>query len=184
MNKVQIRQLAEKYFEGNTSFEEERLLREFLASSKEIEVELFPLKKQLELFNTSNRVSFDAQKLETEILSRIAREEPEIPTRKIAFQRWLVAASIILVVFTGVVLFKNKDSAIKDTYSDPKLAYVETQKALMLVSQKMNKGMDPLSNINKINTSTQQLKNLDKMDRSLEMLYLVSFINQSSNLKK
>lgn len=184
MNKVQIRELVEKYFEGNTSLNEERLLREFLASGKEIDEELYPLRKQLELFNTCHKISFDAQKLETEILSRITGAEPAIPARKIAFQRWLVAASIILVVFTGIILFKNKDSAIKDTYSDPQLAYVETQKALMLVSQKMNKGMDPLSNINKINTSTQQLNNLDKMDRSLEMLYLVSFINQSSNLKK
>jgi hypothetical protein len=82
------------------------------------------------------------------------------------------------------MIFQSQNRKTPDTYSDPQLAYIETQKALLYISQKMNKGMKPLSNVSKINAGTEPLKNLGKLDESLGMLTLVSFVNQSSNLKK
>ena len=187
MDKVQIQQLLTKYFEGNTTLEEERFLQEYFAAGAGIDEDLHSMKKHFELFRIGSRLSFDTVAIESGILKCIESYEHEMhpPVRQINLTKLLIAASIALVItFSGIFFLKNKNSSLHDTYSDPQLAYQETQKALLYVSQKMNKGLDPLSKISKINTGTSQLKKLEKMDESLGMLNLVSIINQSSNLKK
>jgi hypothetical protein len=105
--------------------------------------------------------------------------------KKTYLLRYLVAASFALaIVLSGIFFLRSERDEITDTFTDPQLAYAETQKTLLFISQKMNEGMKPLDNISKINTGASQLKNLEKMDKSLGMLNLVSFINQSSNMKK
>jgi hypothetical protein len=97
----------------------------------------------------------------------------------------MIAASIALIVgISGLLIYNAQNRASKDTFSDPRLAYLETQRTLLYISNKMNKGIEPLSNISKINTGTEELRNLGKIDKSLGMLNLVSFVNKSSNLKK
>ena len=96
----------------------------------------------------------------------------------------IVLAVALMMGIAGVIVYQTKINNVKDTFTDPQLAYNETQKTLLYVSQKMNKGIEPLANISKINTGTNKLKTLEKIDQSLGMLNLVSFINRSSNLKK
>jgi hypothetical protein len=187
MDKNQIHQLLAKYFEGNTTLDEERVLLDFFSALQDEEAELRPLKKQFDLFRTGREFSLDATNLESKILEGIKEYEMQIrpAAKKRNITRYLLAASIIgIIAISGIVFFKAGNNRLKDTYSDPQLAYAETQKALLFVSQKMNQGMKPLANITKITSGSGQLKNLEKMDKSLGMLNLVSFINQSSNLKK
>jgi hypothetical protein len=187
MDTSQIRHLLAKYFEGNTTLEEERLLLEYFADEKEPAPELIPLKKQFGLFKAGRDLSLNIEALETKIIERIDKiEQQSHPVaRKLNFTRLLVAASIAIILgFTGVIVYRSVIIKNRDTFTDPQLAYVETQKALLYISQKMNKGIEPLAHISKISTGSDKLKKLEKMDESLGMLNLVSFINQSSNLKK
>lgn len=99
--------------------------------------------------------------------------------------RIAVAASIaVLIGISGVVVLNKEWHREKDTFSDPQLAYAEAQKTLLYVSQKMNQGMKPLNAVSKINAGAKPLKSLKKLDHSMDMLNRVSFMNQSSNLKK
>jgi hypothetical protein len=186
MESNQIQILLVKYFEGNSTLEEERQLQEFFTDNA-IDEEFLPLKKQFDMFRYGSNYPLVSSELESLILENIDKYEAQAhpPKRTLFVSRLLIAASIALVIaFSGILFIKNQNRTLKDTYSDPQLAYLETQKALLFVSQKMNKGIEPLSNISKINRGTEQLKNIEKMDKSLEMLNFVSFINQSSNLKK
>jgi len=188
MERNQIHRLLEKYFEGDTTLEEEKTLHGFFAEeAKDKNPEWMLLKKQFEIFRAGQELTFDTTHLDSGLFRLI--EEYEIqqnpPAGKRSLVRYMIAACItIAVVLSGIFLFRSQNNQIRDTYSDPQLAYAETQKALLFVSQKMNQGMKPLNHITKINSGTEQLKNLEKMDKSLGMLNLVSFINQSSNLKK
>ncbi|HEX2393795.1 MAG TPA: hypothetical protein VHI78_00520 [Bacteroidales bacterium] len=187
MEKNQIHRLLEKYFEGSTTLEEEKALRDFFSVSGDDNPDLLPLKRQFEIFSAGQSLSFNTLDLESGIIKSIEDfEQKQIPpVRKPGITRYLVAASIaIAVLLSGIFILKSQNKQIRDTYTDPQIAYAETQKALLLISQKMNEGMQPLTNITKINSGNEQLKKLEKMDKSLEMLNLVSFINQSSNLKK
>jgi hypothetical protein len=187
MDNSQIQQLLAKYFEGNTTLEEEKMLRQYLSTAEDTDEERRLLKRQFEIFHSVSGLTFDTVALDDRILKKITSWEQQVdpPVRKFRRMHLLVAASVALAIaVSGVVFFKAQSSRAKDTFDDPRLAYAETQRALLFVSQKMNQGMEPLSNISRINTGTEQLKNLEKMDESLGMLNLVSFINQSSNLKK
>jgi hypothetical protein len=186
MKNNRIQQLVQKYLEGNTTLEEERILAQFFSDAGEVDDDLRPLKLQFELFNKGRELSFDAVSLESAILGRIEDfEKLQVPAvKRFNISRLLVAASIALLITVSGVLVFRAQNRLKDTYSDPRLAYYETQKTLLYISQKMNKGIQPLSNISKINSSTRHLKKLEKIDESMGMLNLVSFINHSSNLKK
>jgi len=187
MENSPIHQLLAKYFEGNTTLQEERIIQEYFTNDLDIPEELRPLRKQFTILKSGRELSFDTGALESRILADIEKSEEQTKpaVRKFPLKRFLLAASITLMIaLSGIIFFRSRNNRIRDTFTDPHLAYAETQKALLLVSRTMNKGIEPLSNISKINSGTEQLKKLEKIDQSLGMLNLVSFINQSSNLKK
>ncbi len=185
MDEVKLKYLLNRYFEGNSSIEDEKSLKEYFKGT--VDPEFYPLKKQFNLIEQSRNQMYESSRLESSILSAIDalenKNRPE-PKRKNVFMfRVMAAASIALIISLAIFLPKYRNQT-KDTFTDPKLAYIETQNALLLISSKMNKGIEPLSNINKINTGSEQLQHLKRMDESMGMLNVVSLINNASNLKK
>lgn len=179
--------MLEKYFESQSTLDEEQELVEYFSGNHEFPDSLARYRSMFSLLHTNRYQGIEIRGMETKIASLIRDEVAEskpLPGRKRLF-RYAVAATIaVLVGISGIFLYQKSSSRVTDTYTDPQLAYIEAQKTLMYVSEKMNKGIKPLSNVSKINSATSQLKSLEKMDRSLEMLNLVSIINVSSNLKK
>jgi hypothetical protein len=183
----QIKQLLIKYFDGVTTLEEERMLRRYFTEENEIPGELDTYRQQFLLISETSNEKPDTSELELRISEQI--ENQAIALQPASYQkrlyRYLAAASVaVLIGVSGFLIYQNLKPGAKDTYTDPKLAYNEAQKALLYVSQKMNKGIEPLSNVSKITAGTDKLKSLEKMDESMGMLNLVSIINRSSNLKK
>ncbi|MBN2813354.1 MAG: hypothetical protein JXQ80_04710 [Bacteroidales bacterium] len=188
MDISRIYELIGKYTEGNTTLEEEKYLREWIQEAgPALPADLLPFRNQFELFSAAQDIPVDIYALNNSILDRIndfeTQNKPEKNSNR--FSRLLIAASLAAVVgLAGFFLYRTGTHRETDTYADPQMAYLETQKALLFVSQQMNKGIEPLSNVTKINTGQDQLRTLERMDESLGMLNLVSFINKSSNLKK
>jgi hypothetical protein len=187
MDLNQIKHLLTKYFEGVTTLEEERLLQTYFTEEIEIPDELVSYRQQFVLLKVVADNKPDPKELELRIAAQI--DNQTIIMQPVSYYRSLyrimIAASIALLIgVSGILIYQNQKNSPKDTYNDPQLAYNEAQRALLYVSQKMNKGIKPLSNVAKINTGTDKLKSLGKLDESLGMLNLVSFINRSSNLKK
>ncbi len=183
----QIRHLLTNYFNGVTTLEEEKLLFRYFAEESDIPPELASYRPQFNLLGSVADEKPDTAALTHKIAERIDNlvnsSQTVLPGRSL--KRFLVAASIALFIgISGLVIYKIYYSGPKDTYRDPQLAYNQAEKALLYVSLQMKRGMEPLSNVSKISTGTSKLSILGKMDESMGMLNLVSFINQSSNLKK
>jgi hypothetical protein len=179
-----IQVILEKYFEGETTLEEEQALLDYF-SGENIDSKLLPFQQQFLLLQTGREpLAFDPE-FENRLAAQIESQR-EIPRHKSGWiNRLAVAASIaVLIGISGVIVLKKEWHREKDTYSNPQLAYEEAQKTLLFVSQKMNQGMKPLKAVSKINSGEKPLKSLKKLDHSLDMLNRVSFMNQSSNLKK
>ncbi|HJZ39184.1 MAG TPA: hypothetical protein VJ203_02340 [Bacteroidales bacterium] len=187
MENNRIKHLLEKYFEGQSTLAEEQELVEYFSGNHEFPDSLVRYRSMFSLLHMNRYQGVEIRGMENKIAGLIRDDEASskpLPGRK-RFYRYAAAATIaVLVGLSGVLLFQKSSSPVTDTYADPQLAYIEAQKALMYVSEKMNKGIKPLSSVSKINSATSQLKSLEKMDRSLEMLNLVSIIYVSSNLKK
>lgn len=178
--------LIEKYYNGETSPEEELQLREFFRTAENIPEHLMPEK---ELFSLYLKAADEEVPIHGYIknLERVidSRSVTSPGTRKSIIYRISGIAAGIALLLTSYFLLVNKPftddrrQALKDTYENPQLAYEETQKVLLYISQKMNKGTAPLSNVSKLNKPVQNIQNLKKLKTGMNQLQMLNLLNNS-----
>jgi len=137
--------LADKFWNGECSEAEEKLLRDTLRWNDNVPEEFHALKDYLNVMNAEPSSLSDD--FDDKILSIIEEKPKKVFSIKRLYP--LVAAAVVLV---GVfIATQNTDPANpidlaevaqEDTYEDPEKALEEVKKALMLVSNKMNKGKE------------------------------------------
>jgi hypothetical protein len=136
-----IKEILDRYWEGETSLKEEKLLRTYFNSNK--------VAKELESFRPLF-VYHKAQKSKTMTQSFEGLKNKPIVHRLLP--TWIsVAASVLILVMAGTFCYVNQttsdpavfavDESVKDTYEDPEIAYKEAKAALFLISKGLNKGM-------------------------------------------
>ncbi|WP_264522077.1 hypothetical protein [Flavobacterium sp. N1994] len=141
-----IEKLIEKYFEAETSIAEEKELKEYFASSDVAP----PLKQYQPLFG------YVVQTKQEQFNATIP-----LNTKKRNSVVWLsVAASV--VVLLGVSLFtyhyfNQPKSNDLGTIDDPEVAFRETQKALAIISEHVNKGIGSMSYLNEYEQSKNRI---------------------------
>ncbi len=128
-NKIEV--LLEKYFEGETSIAEENELKDYFSSSNVAE----HLEQYRPLFGYF--VEAKEQKLTNNVILTSKK-------RKVA---WLsIAASIVMMMGIGTYTYFNvntvKENQELGTYDDPEEALVATQKALAMLSDNVNVGIE------------------------------------------
>jgi hypothetical protein len=186
MDTRQIKTLLEKYFEGQSTLQEEQALSDYFSGETAVP-ELLSYRQQFVLLKALREQDPGIPDFEDRLTRMIdsQQEEKQYSMRPRSFYRLAVAASIaILIGISGYLIMNNLWRRERDTFQDSRLAYAEAQRTLLYVSQKMNQGIKPLSAVSKINSGTESLKNLKKLNTSMDMLNMVSIINNSSNLKK
>ncbi|MDP2160552.1 MAG: hypothetical protein Q8K02_08735 [Flavobacterium sp.] len=142
MDWQKIELLVEKYFEGNTTIEEEKVLKNYFSSSEVND----SLKQYQPLFNY-------LQVAKNETVTTKSDVKP-----KIQFKKWISIAAVFvfIAVLTTVLNLKTNESQDLGTFNDPEIAYAETMKALELLATNVNHGMESVYYINEY----QQSKNL------------------------
>ncbi len=168
MNSRQIENKLERYFNGESSLEDEKTLREFFQKD-DIPPHLLSLKAQFEYFADEHDHEYLDESFDEKILNQISQEEKQ--QKRGSIRRYLYTASgiaasilIILSVFFKFDPFTNK---VEDTFSDPYAAYIETRKALLFVSETFNKGADPIEKISKFDDGMQQLSKISSMNTGI-----------------
>lgn len=147
MESVRIEQLIDKYFEGQTSIAEERELKAYFSSSD--------VAQHLEQYR--DVFGYFTQAKEQEFTKSVP-----LKAKKQSNVMWLSIAASIVLVF-GIATFKMmetetpKPSAELGTYDSPELAMAETQRALDLVSAKLNVGIESVSYINEYETAKNKI---------------------------
>ena len=147
-----IEALLAKYYEGETSIEEERKLKEFFNSGDvpaELVQERMKFRFYADAFDEGTDKSFDDKLVPAEIsnpnIKRVLLFRPGFKTIS------AMAAGLLLLI--GVSLFLKRDVNRKNsygTYDNPQIAYAQTKNALLLISCKLNKGNKSLSKISKL----------------------------------
>ncbi len=162
----ELRRLAERFWSGESTLEEEKTLKELVAYS-ELPEEYADLAAYFESMNEmSNELSLDSS-FDENILEIIdAQEQSKIKILPRARMLWAVAA-ILLLAF-ALLFFQNGEeqevianqAQQEKNYTDEELkaAFNQTQAALLLISSKMNSAGAHADQLNKFHSATTRLK--------------------------
>jgi hypothetical protein len=187
-NLKQIEELLVKYYNGDTSLEEERKLHWFF-QTHEIPVHLKP---DAEIFRYNYKLT--TEETSPEISERLSKliDEQEKKSRSVLQSRsirWIsgIAASILIILslWIGIgrdLIQKRHSGSFTDTFDDPKLAYLETKKVLLLVSEKLNAGTKELQYLKKYDQSVGMLEPILSFGPSIQRLDNISRFNEATEL--
>lgn len=128
MDDIEIENLIQKYLEGNTSLEEEKVLKEYFTKN-EVPSHLNGYKSLFGYYKISKNES---------------SKDFKFPIKKNNYKKWIgVAASVVFVAIVTLMYLQNNPSKPQnlDTFKTPEEALVETHKALQLVANNINSGM-------------------------------------------
>lgn len=130
--------LLKKYFEGETTINEEKELHHYFLS-QEVAPHLVQYTSIFEHFTTTKTQQFQ-QEIPVFDIAKVQNRD------KIRNAVWLsIAASVIILLGIGTYVFNNSEPVNTGgnlgTYDDPEVAFKATQKALSLLSNNVNVGI-------------------------------------------
>lgn len=147
MSNEEIKKLLAKYYNAETSEDEELELKEFF-NSEDVPAEFQDEKSIFLYYHEIGIIPSPSEDFEQKILAEIEKEEYK--DRKSGFRKIIltysgIAAGILLLAVS--YFFLLNESEPRDTFSDPKIAYAETMKILYDVSARLNNGTKTLGTI-------------------------------------
>jgi hypothetical protein len=143
-----IKELLNKYFEAETTLEEEKILKEYFLSEN--------VSEDLAVYKNLFVGYAQAQ---TEPFTK----ELEFPKFKVhKNQKWYAIAATVVVLFGTVVLLQPPEKQAKTsnelgTFTDPEVAFIETQKALTMVSKNINIGIENANYVTEFKKSKEKV---------------------------
>lgn len=144
MELAQIEQLLHKYLEGNTSIAEERELKGYF-SSNNVALHLQPYQSMFGYFKKQEEIQF------TKTLP--------LQPRKRNVVKWTGVAASFVVLFGTALFYINSNGTNENlgTYDDPEVAFIETQKALEMLSENVNYGVEGVVLLNEYDQSKKTI---------------------------
>lgn len=195
MNAEELNRLIEKYYNGESTEEEEKTLREYFKKNN-IPAGCETEKLIFGYYTAAGEISEPSPDFEARILAGIDASDSKrglMKSRKYLLPYLSAAAG--LLILAGSYFFFIHRTETGDTFKDTELAYAETIKILMGVSSQLNQGakaLEPISKIDEmttksfeaINKSTiiieKNLKNLDYLQKAIE----ISNVSVSKKINK
>ncbi|MEM9823904.1 MAG: hypothetical protein AAF985_22660 [Bacteroidota bacterium] len=148
MDAKTIQSLLDKYWEGQTSLEEEQTLKTYF-QQEALPEEWKAYAPFFQMLSTESKMgtssAFDKQ-LE-EALTKETKKQP----RPLHSYRWMLrAAAVLLLVSMSFLLLKTlpeqqQITQEEETYENPELAYAKAKEVLLLLSTKMQRGTEKAS---------------------------------------
>lgn len=169
MDSNRIQELLKRYWDCETSLEEEQQLREYF-KGKEIPEQLKETAALFQYFEHQKKQELADSGFERDVLKKVnAPKRGKVVS--IAYNAMRIAAGVaVLVTATYLVrneIRKSTPQQVADTYDDPKLAFEETKKALMMISKSFGTAKDKAKNLNKLNEATEQVQKDEKQPSQL-----------------
>ena len=175
MESQRIHLLLQKYFEAETTLDEENELINYF-NSGEVDDQLKPY---IPVFSGLKGLAMNEnEELGDDLMNYILESEHK---EKVKY-RWMwqivtgVAASLILVILA--VNFYSTQSQWDDTFTDPQQAYAQASKTLEFVAGKYNKGLALLKPIGKMEDAVAPFySGMKTWNKGLEKLENVENLN-------
>jgi hypothetical protein len=181
MEQEKIKELLGKFYEGNTSEEEEAMLKEYLADPSV--ASMFPEAEYIAEFGTV------VPEPSSDFLNKL--EAVTHPRRKMTSRKEMirysitVAATAVLLIGTYLLFDYLRPDRLRDTYSDPEIAMAEVRIILTTVSQNMNTGTEPLGSMRAMSVTPEAMGEFGKLNKAvgknLDKLRYLNGLNTTTN---
>jgi hypothetical protein len=171
MESQKINILLQKYFDAETSLEEENELITYFTSGGVDE----NLKMYVSMFSGMKELSADENAdLGEELMNHILESEHQ---EKVKYRRmWQVVTGVaasVMVVMLAVNYYSSRNQW-SDTFTDPQQAYTEASKTLEFVAGKYNKGLASLTPVRKLEEAANPLHSgISKLNKGFEQLKVI-----------
>ena len=178
--------LLDKYYNGETSLEEERKLKWYF-QTQEVP-ERFQSEKKMFSYYNSMKKEASSPGLNDKLIDLIDRQQRfSGRSSRIRFIAWAGSAAAVIIILMAVWLtsekpFSREAYIFQDTYDNPELAYLEAKKVLYMVSEKMNEGTRSLNNLNKINQGVENLRPVFSFGPGIQHLEKLSTFGETIEL--
>ena len=160
MDSKNINALLEKYWNCETSLEEEQQLKEYFRG-KQIPEQLKETAVLFQYFDEHKKKDLTDSGFDREVLAKV-KTPKQGKVVKLLYNSMRIAAGIaVLVVATFLVrneIRKGNPVPAEDTYDDPKIAFEETKKALQMISKSFGSAQDKAKKINMFNEAQKSIQ--------------------------
>lgn len=150
MDKNNIENLVEKYFDGLTSLEEEKVLKKLFQKGETLPTELEIYRSFFNELDQAKSISAPIE-LEQNVLNLI-KKKPEVKVRRL-FPLLMKIASVFVIGFSLYFLITDDNgkhnqsvAMMEDTYDTPEAAFAAYKAAMATVSRRIKKGEDKVKN--------------------------------------
>jgi hypothetical protein len=168
MNTTEIEVLLEKFFEGNTTLQEEKLLRDFFLN-QDVPAHLKSHRTLFAGFVNEQQEEIKDMDFERRLTEILSSDHPTPvvqlhPNRKRLLFISSIAASILLL---AGLFFTFQNDLKKETYTQTgnpgtEIAYADASEALLMVSGNLNNG---LKQIEKLQMVDKAMKNMQLFNK-------------------
>ncbi len=157
MKTEEVKQLLQRYFNGESSEAEERQLEAYFQSGKIAE----EVAEYAEFFGGISELAgiADDPSIEEDVMDYILENEHREKTRYRSMWKIVtgIAASVIIVL-GGFLFYQEQQKPYDDTFNDPEQAYAYANETLQYISGKYNKGVAELSKFDKLRVAKNPIQ--------------------------
>jgi len=155
-----IEKLLQKYWKCETTLEEEKLLHEYFQGN-EIPEQARETAALFHYFDLNKKKSLNDLAFDHRVLQRVNAPKKGKLVR-LAYNSMRIAAGLAVVIlatwFIRDEVRKTTPQEIVDTYDDPKLAFEETKKALLMISKSFGTAEEQAKKINLFNEAQEEIQ--------------------------
>jgi len=169
MKLPEVERLLEKFYNGETSLEEERLLKDFFAGD-EVPPHLHIEKVQFAFLDRERNLEMADERFDAKIIREASGNDglvSRVMSNRPLFYSTIGMAATILILLAIFLKFEPLPKRFQDTYTDPEVAYNEAKKVLFFVSKQFNRGTERLEPITAYNVGVKELKNIQVLNEGL-----------------
>jgi hypothetical protein len=171
MDYKHIEELLEKYWNGETSLDEEQQLKAFFRSddvpaSMKTTADLFR-------FFEAERSNAVEENFDRSVAKQLRQRRGGKVVAMMSFARVARIAAGIAVVVASVYFVREEvrkaypeEMMLEDTYDDPRVAFEETKKALMMISKSFGKAKSEAEKIKMFNEAEKKIQNKEDEKKS------------------
>ena len=161
MDSKRINELLAKYWSCETSLEEEAELREHFKSGN-IPDELKETAPLFQYFEENKKKSLNDISFDGQVMQKIQTPAKQGQMARLVYNSMRIAAGLT-VVLAATWFIRNEIRSTTptenvDTYNDPKMAFEETKKALMMISKSFGTAEDQAKKINMFNEAQEEIQ--------------------------